>query len=345
MPAFASNPSRRAPLPRALGILGLTALFCVLVAALLSLVAPKLGSFGRNVLFSECIGLAIVGWALLLQRLGASAPLLVAGLALVLGYASGYALAYTLVGEPIRLVSWGSERWLVIFATVLASAFIGYLLHIRNALAREAAARSEAQRLAAEAQLRLLRAQLDPHMLFNTLANLRSLVEEDAEQAQRMIDQLITYLRSALAASRSETTTLRQEYAQLRAYLEIMALRMGPRLTYRLELPEALQHTAVPPMLLQPLVENAIRHGLEPKIGPGCITVEARATADAIEICITDTGLGLPPDDPPVSEPGSGSYGLTHVRERLRATYGPQAALVLMRNKPHGVRACVRIPR
>src|SRR6185312_3468530 len=254
MPAFATNPTARMPLPKALGILGLTALFCVLVGELLSLAVPGLGSFGRNLLFSECIGLAIVGWALLLrrlagrQRLGGGLPLLIGALALVLGYASGYSLAYTLVGEPIRLVSWGSERLLVIFATLLASAFIGYLLKIRNELAREAAARSDAQRLAAEAQLRLLRAQLDPHMRFNTLANLRSLVDDEPEQAQRMIDQLITYLRAALAASRSESTTLRQEYAQLRAYLEIMALRMGPRLSYALELPEALQQTAVPPM-------------------------------------------------------------------------------------------------
>jgi sensor histidine kinase YesM len=340
------------PFPKALGILGLTALFCVLVGALLSLAVPGLGSFGRNVLFSECIGLAIVGWALLLrrlagrQRLGGGLPLLIGALALVLGYASGYSLAYTLVGEPIRLVSWGSERLLVIFATLLASAFIGYLLKIRNELAREAAARSDAQRLAAEAQLRLLRAQLDPHMRFNTLANLRSLVDDEPEQAQRMIDQLITYLRAALAASRSESTTLRQEYAQLRAYLEIMALRMGPRPSYALALPEAMQQTAVPPMLLQPLVENAIRHGLEPKIGAGRIDVRATQAETGVEICVTDNGLGLPPDDAP--EPttsASGSYGVVHVRERLHAVYGGRASLTLMRHEPQGVRACVRIPR
>ena len=218
--------------------------------------------------------------------------------AIALGYGTGYSLAYTALGEPIRLLSLGPERLLAIFATLLASAFVGYLFRIRTQLASEAAARSDAQRLAAEAQLRLLRAQLDPHMLFNTLANLRSLVDDDPKQAQAMIDQLITYLRSALAASRSESTTLRHEFAQLRAYLEIMALRMGPRLGYTLELPDALQQTAVPTMLLQPLVENAIKHGLEPKIGPGRIEVSARQSADAIEICIADTGLGLPPDEP-----------------------------------------------
>ena len=149
----------------------------------------------------------------------------------------------------------------------------------REQLAQEAAARSEAQRLAVESQLRLLRAQLEPHMLFNTLANLRSLVREDVDRAESMIDQLIVYLRSALAASQTESVALSREFAQLRAYLDIMALRMGPRLSFRLELPAELEATQVPPMLLQPLVENAIKHGLEPKVGPGSIEVVARATA------------------------------------------------------------------
>ena len=149
----------------------------------------------------------------------------------------------------------------------------------REQLAQEAAARSEAQRLAVESQLRLLRAQLEPHMLFNTLANLRSLVREDVDRAESMIDQLIVYLRSALAASQTESVALSREFAQLRAYLDIMALRMGPRLSFRLDLPADLEATQVPPMLLQPLVENAIKHGLEPKVGSGSIEVVARAHA------------------------------------------------------------------
>src|SRR5690606_34311603 len=158
------------------------------------------------------------------------------------------------------------------------------------------AARSEAQRLAVESQLRLLRAQLEPHMLFNSLANLRSLLREDVDRAESMIDQLIVYLRSALAASQTESVTLSREFAQLRAYLDIMSLRTGPRLTYRLQLPAALEATTIPPMLLQPLVENAIKHGLEPKVGSGRIEVLAQATAAGIEIRVSDSGLGLPPD-------------------------------------------------
>jgi len=240
----------------------------------------------------------------------------------------------------------GPRRVIALITTALATVFIVYLDAMRDRIATEAAARSEAQRLAVESQLRLLRAQLDPHMLFNTLANLRSLVDVDPQMAQTMIDQLIVYMRSTLAASRDAATTLRNEFAQLRAYLEIMSLRMGPRLTYRLELPEALQQTPIPPMLLQPLLENAIKHGIEPQIGNGRIEVEARRENGDIEISITDSGLGLPPSDDleNPADPARSSYGLVHVRERLRAFYGERARLRLEAHSPHGVRALVRIP-
>ncbi|MBK7717951.1 MAG: histidine kinase [Simplicispira sp.] len=179
-------------------------------------------------------------------------------------------------------------------------------------------------------------------MLFNTLANLRSLVDDDPTQAKHMIDQLITYLRSALAGSRSDTTTLRAEFAQLAAYLEIMSLRLGRRLRYQLDLPEALQQATVPAMLLQPLVENAIKHGIEPKIGGGAIAVTARSTNGSLELEVADTGLGLPPDHDP--DHSSDSYGLVHVRDRLRALYGSHASLRLQANKPQGTLATVRIP-
>lgn len=215
----------------------------------------------------------------------------------------------------------------------------------REQLAQEAAARSEAQRLAVESQLRLLRAQLEPHMLFNTLANLRSLVREDVDRAESMIDQLIVYLRSALAASQTESVALGREFAQLRAYLDIMALRMGPRLSFRLELPADLEATQVPPMLLQPLVENAIKHGLEPKVGSGSIEVVARATPAGIEIRINDSGLGLPADEEEAAaRPTGTSYGLQHVRDRLKAVYGPAARVLLERRQPTGVSAVVFIP-
>ena len=334
---------------RFLRLFGYTVLFCVLVAAVLTLAMPSLGSFWRNLWFSECIGLWVSGSGGLVRQLpwirrlpDRASVLLSLAIGIPIGYVLGYTTAYSLLGEPVHIAGLSSSRTAAIAATILAGGFVTYLAWLRNRLSDEAAARSLAQTLVVEAELRMLRAQLEPHMLFNTLANLRSLVDDDPTQAKHMIDQLITYLRSALAGSRSDTTTLRAEFAQLAAYLEIMSLRLGRRLRYQLDLPEALQQATVPAMLLQPLVENAIKHGIEPKIGGGAIAVTARSTNGSLELEVADTGLGLPPDHDP--DHSSDSYGLVHVRDRLRALYGSHASLRLQANKPQGTLATVRIP-
>lgn len=330
------------------------ALFWALVAGILYIAAPGLETYGRLLVFSECAGMAIVAVAMLLRpsrwfpRISPTIGWLITGvIAIPTGYVIGHVVASLILGEPFRILSHGDDRMVPIVFTVLIGGFGLHYFATREQLANAAAARSEAQRLAAESQLRMLRAQLEPHMLFNTLANLRSLVREDSQQAEAMIDQLITYLRSALAASRTETTTLGHEFAQLRAYLEIMSLRMGPRLTYSLALPPELEQVAIPPMLLQPLVENAIKHGLEPKVGAGSIAVVALRNGTVVEISVTDTGRGMPPQGE-VHDPvqaASGGYGLLHVRERLHAVYGPRATLTLTSQEPAGVCARVRIPQ
>jgi LytS/YehU family sensor histidine kinase len=271
--------------------------------------------------------------------------LLTGVIAIPTGFFVGHQFAFLLLGEPLRVVGYLSVSLIPILFTLVVGGLGLHSFATREQLAQEAAARSEAQRLAVESQLRLLRAQLEPHMLFNTLANLRSLVREDVDRAESMIDQLIVYLRSALAASQTESVALSREFAQLRAYLDIMALRMGPRLSFRLELPADLEATQVPPMLLQPLVENAIKHGLEPKVGSGSIEVVARATPAGIEIRINDSGLGLPADEEEAAaRPTGTSYGLQHVRDRLKAVYGPAARVLLERRQPTGVSAVVFIP-
>jgi LytS/YehU family sensor histidine kinase len=274
--------------------------------------------------------------------------LLTGVIAIPTGFFVGHQFAFLLLGEPLRMVGYlGVSLVPILFTLVVGGVGLNYYA-TREQLAAEAAARSEAQRLAVDSQLRLLRAQLEPHMLFNTLANLRSLVRDDVDRAESMIDQLIVYLRSALAASQTESVALSREFAQLRAYLDIMALRMGPRLSFRLDLPVALEAVMIPPMLLQPLVENAIKHGLEPKVGSGSIEVLARATPAGVEICVNDSGLGLSPDEheEPSARPASASasYGLQHVRDRLQAVYGPAARLSLERRQPTGVSAVVVIP-
>jgi len=332
-----------------------SALLWAVVAGLMFILGVD--SLPRLLVFSECVGLTMTACVVLLrrQRRFERLPvglrwLLIGVIAIPTGYLLGHQIAFVLLGEPMRMVGYHHISVVPLLFTVLVGGLGLRHFATREQLAREAAARAEAQRLATEAQLRLLRTQLEPHMLFNTLANLRGLVREDADRAETMIDRLIVYLRGTLTASQTESVPLAREFAQLRAYLEIMSLRMGPRLAWRLELPAALEDTPVPPMLLQPLVENAIKHGLEPKIGAGHIEVVARATDAGLEIRVDDDGLGLPlrdhedPRGDASTRPEGSSYGLRHVRDRLRAVYGPAARLDLERLHPDGVRSLVFLP-
>ena len=176
---------------------------------------------------------------------------------------------------------------------------------------------------ATEAQLKLLQSQLEPHMLFNTLANLRALIATDPARATVMLDHLIDYLRATLASSRATMHSLQDEFDRLADYLALMQVRMDSRLVYTLELPAELAMQPVPTLLLQPLVENAIKHGLEPKIEGGSVVVSARREGENIVLKVIDSGVGL------MSLMGSAGFGLTQVRERLQATYGDQSTINL----------------
>lgn len=341
----------------AVQLVAASAVVWAVAAALLFVVVPGIDTFARLLVFSECVGLTMAVCVVLLRRqrrLGRLAAgtrwVLTGAIAIPVGYLLGHQIAFVLLGEPLRMVGFHQVSLVPLLFTVLVGGLGLRHFAVREHLAREAAARAEAQRLALEAQLRLLRTQLEPHMIFNTLANLRGLVREDADRAETMIDRLIAYLRATLAASQTESVPLGREFAQLRAYLEIMALRMGPRLSWRLDLPSELEQTPVPPMLLQPLVENAIKHGLEPKVGPGRIEVVARPVETGIEIRVEDDGLGLlaqageDPLDDAAAQPERSGYGLRHVRERLQAVYGPAARLVLEPQQPGGLRSIVHLP-
>jgi sensor histidine kinase YesM len=216
--------------------------------------------------------------------------------------------------------------------------------HAETEKARSAAIEKQA----VQAQLQLLQAQIEPHMLFNTLANLQGLIAIDAPRAQHMLDQLIHYLRASLSSSRADKTKLKHEFALMQAYLELMSVRMGPRLSYTLGLPEELNNAAVPPMLLQPLLENAIKHGLESKIEGGHIDVRALRQGNTLLLSVTDTGLGLGlgfevSADAQYPKHGA-QVGLANVRERLQALFGEQATFTLYPNTPAGAVAQLTMP-
>jgi signal transduction histidine kinase len=315
------------------------------IAMALWLLVPAVGSFGAAFVHSQSIGLSITTVAMAIGHLPAVArlrgvPFLLVMLAPAapLGYLLGREVAQLILGSQAPL--WpsgtvGAASWL---ATVGATALWGYVFWTRQRLQQEAAAREAAQRLAAEAGLRALRAQLEPHMLFNTLANLRELIEQEPRRAQAMLDRLIAFLRGTLAAAREERHSLADEFTHLQAYLELIAMRMGPRLRWRTSLPPALAGHDIPTLLLQPLVENAVKHGLEPQVGEVSLEVSAALEGDTLVLAVTDTGRGVAPD---ASTQG---YGLAHVRERLASAYGGAARLELLAHAPRGTRAVVRLP-
>jgi LytS/YehU family sensor histidine kinase len=157
-----------------------------------------------------------------------------------------------------------------------------------------------------------------------------------------MLDRLIAFLRATLNASRVQQHPLATEFERISDYLALMAIRMGPRLTVTLDLPEALRALPVPPLLLQPLVENCIKHGLEPKVAGGRIDVSARIEAGFLLLAVRDTGLGLS-----AAGDSSGShFGLAQVRERLATLYGSPAGLVIENtgDAEGGARVTLRLP-
>jgi signal transduction histidine kinase len=337
---------------------------CSLIAVFLYALEPR--ALGAKFVYSMCIGgfcwvfiglarrllmLVVSTWRR--RRLGPSAPALHIGalgsIALAvpgvgLGLPAGLALADALTGfqsPSVWSVDTFSTRITLAVSLAGTVSMLGLMVGLER-LAHSRAAAEAAERAAAENQLRLLQSQLEPHMLFNTLANLRVLIGLDPAQAQQMLDRLIGFLRATLSASRVPRHPLAVEFERVADYLSLMRFRMGPRLQVLLELPEPLRALQVPPLLLQPLVENAIRHGLEPQPGEVRLTVRARRDGDTLWLSVHDTGVGLGAS--PVQ--GGTHFGLEQVRERLRTLYGPAAGLSLEEAPPpeRGTVARVRLP-
>lgn len=235
---------------------------------------------------------------------------------------------------------------------LIVAAIVAFLMYLvrraaekRAELAVAAAQQKEfaaaSARMLAEARLRALQAQIEPHFLYNTLANVVSLIGPQPAKAQNMLERFIDYLRASLAASRSEEVTLASESTLIAAYLDVLAVRMGERLRYRIDVPDELRQFRIAPMLLQPVVENAIAHGLEPKLEGGEITLGARVEGEHVVIRISDTGAGLNLNAP--RKPGGG-VGLSNLRERLRSLYGAAAKVELLENQPCGMTVRLMLP-
>lgn len=202
----------------------------------------------------------------------------------------------------------------------------------------EASAEMEAlRRQVAEAQLQTLQAQVEPHFLFNTLAAVEHLTESDPPRATVMLQHLIAFLRGSLPNMRGQTTTLGREVDLCKSYLAIMQIRMEDRLAIRIDVPESLRNLSFPPMMLQSLVENSIKHGLEPKPEGGAIALAARLQDGRLRVTVADTGLGI-------DEHAPQGIGLSNIRDRLKRLYDNAAALVIAPNAPTGAHITIEVP-
>jgi hypothetical protein len=310
--------------------------FCLVVASLQYGFSPE-RPFWPPVVYSVLIGTTIwavidLGREFLPSARETGWPPGWRGMALVaVGIAAGWLLGGTaadllcrtlgLYGGQARLNT-GSHLRADLLITLSAGTVGSYWFYARSKSDYLARRMREAERHANDARLKLLETQLEPHMMFNTLANLRALIAVDPPRAQEMLDHMIAYLRATLDASRATTHPLRAEFDRLRDYLELMAVRMGPRLAYALDLPEELAEVPVPALLLQPLVENSIKHGLEPKVEGGRIEVRARREGGHVVIEVRDSGIGA-------NGHGAGGkgFGLVQIRERLASLHGGRATL------------------
>jgi sensor histidine kinase YesM len=330
----------------------ITSLFYTLVfdtVIALFLTAMKFGGgFLINFIIAQSIGLSCCTCVLAAHYFfPVEKPILQAlrvAVALIIGSLAGSYLgaAASGIGPAVLFGKHGLFQLLVL--GVMFGSIITYFFSSREQIAiskvqiqEEKIKRLTSEKKAAEANLKLLQAQIEPHFLFNTLSNVLNLLDNDVDRGKSMLVDFTSYLRTSLVKIRGRHTTLGHEMEMIRAYLNIFKVRMEDRLKFSLELPDQLKDIAFPPMLLQPLVENAIKHGLEPKVEGGQILIKVEEKNGLLRLAVMDTGMGI-----------SGDYhsglGLANVRERLVSLYDNRATFTLEENQPCGVVATLEVP-
>lgn len=349
----AEAPSRRAAMFWSV-ILPVVVVFNTLVAVFL-VVLDYGASFWANLWFSQCIGLSVC-MSLFVGDRSEWAPtprVVVDVLSVVVGTLVGIGIAiggFAVSGRITLEEGLSGSRLTSLLLQPLAIGLLfgGAALYYTLSRERYAAAharwhaerlrgvRAEKERV--EMELRLLQAQVEPHFLFNTLAHVRALIDSGSTAAAgAMVDRLSEYLRGALRHARAEHTTLGAELEVLQRYLDILRVRMRDRLQVRIDVPDALRRRSLPPMLIQPLVENAVKHGLEPTVDGGELAIVGRREGQSLVLEVRDNGRGL------VNMHTDG-VGLANVRERLQALYGRGAYLELEANPRGGVVARLSVP-
>lgn len=336
-----------------------TALWNSLIALAITVVLQTFGNwptsfttmFGYSLLASHCVGFPIHG---ALRLLEASVPPSTSRLnarlldlaAIALCAAFGLAVSGAILRGALPTLSTGMIGGQLAFGLVIGVAILAVLVAGERRIerqtfdARQQEQLATAARMLAEAQLRALQAQIEPHFLYNTLANVVSLIDNQPLDAKRMLERFIDYLRASLAASRAGSATLGAELDLAASYLDVLGVRMGERLRWRIEADDASRALPIAPMLVQPLVENAVMHGLEPKVEGGEIVLRAALDDGVLRVEVRDSGRGLVAAPP---RPGGG-VGLSNLRDRVRQLHGAGARLELLDNPSGGVVARLLLP-
>ena len=314
--AGALNPVYTTPFPVLLGRTLVIAMLLLLAFTLTGIWKPPFVPGWLAQVFSVVLVAPLATFLVYLPSIGLySEPMQHEGF--VLGYTmiTGAAL---MIGPVLALVALYRER-----DAQARTQAIGFRLE-----------RSTLEKQALDAHLALLHAQIEPHFLFNTLANIQELVESGSPRAAPVLKSLIAYLRAALPKLHAGEATLGAEAEMARAYLELMHMRMPDRLAYSIEIADSVRAVRFPQMALLTLIENAVRHGIDPGEGGGRIDVRAErdAASGRVRVVVADSGVGM--DETAV--PGT---GLGNLRDRLRGFFGPEAELALHEQAPHGVRA------
>jgi LytS/YehU family sensor histidine kinase len=318
------------------------------IASLLALMQAPDVRWRDEMLASNAVGLSIWGviravHAVSGGRLGLL-PTIVIGVPIGVVIGGKFATlfgVYDFIGAYFAhpLDSWKSIGMILLLAAS-ASAFIvvsSKAAQFRLELESEQRRLAEVSRSQAVAELALLQAQIEPHFLFNTLAHVQSAIEHDPATGKLILENLIRYLRGTLRRTRNVSYALSEERDLIEALLNIASIRIGPRLRHYVRIDESIGKAALPPLLLQPLVENAIKHGIEPAIDGGEISVEGERIEDTLVLRVTDTGVGM-------GAAGPEGVGLANVRARLASLYGDKGRLTLQPHPTRGVIAELRLP-
>lgn len=318
---------------------GVTVLICIVIAAILWAVSSS--AFVEALWYSLGIGLSVhLLTALATARLPRVPVIAIWVVTLPAGVMSGLFIGSIVNGEPMAEIFANSTPiGSLIIALIVTYVFYSYysMAELRESLRAREVAQLESDKQLTETQLRLLQSQIEPHFLFNTLSHVISLVRNDPPRAEAMLQQLSQFLRASLRRSRSEYATLADEVALLRDYLEILKVRMGERLHFSFELDVDPKTITLPPLILQPLVENAVVHGLEPAEAGGKIVIRARREDHTMVLEVEDSGPGID------TTSGDG-FGLANVRARLARLYGTGAQMEFSDAVPHGLKVRLRIP-